>query len=212
MLGICLTASELTGRLNSRGIFPARLQLSSEISNSERPGQIQGKEKGKKKRKQEQEDDRKCEAAYIGQRPARPEVHGSTVRRMIWYPYAEIWTSKMTLPSMEETADMSTATEPLLGVKTTLNRLAVKPEFSWHVLRELDLRTCSSASAGETRAAAPTRSDLASEGRIFVVSRGRMLLAMTCRVGRAREAGGRLSSGGGRGVGGLLSSVVPAFQ
>jgi len=40
----------------------------------------------------------------------------------------------------------------LLGVNTTSNRLAVKPEFSWHDARELD-RSTYSALVGTTRVA-----------------------------------------------------------
>src|SRR6187551_2516089 len=54
-------------------------------------------------------------------------------------------TSKMTLPWTDETATMSTLAVLLFGVKTTLNRLAVKLEFSWHVFNDLDWRMGSAA-------------------------------------------------------------------
>jgi hypothetical protein len=41
-------------------------------------------------------------------------------------------------------------------VKTTLNKLAVKPEFSWQAFSELDWRICS-ARAGEASAASDAR-------------------------------------------------------
>jgi len=35
-------------------------------------------------------------------------------------------------------AEISKVSVKLSGVKTTLNKLAVRPEFSWHVLRDFD--------------------------------------------------------------------------
>jgi hypothetical protein len=51
---------------------------------------------------------------------------------------------------------MFTDAEPLDGVKTTLNRLAVKLESSWHVFRELD-ESMGSAEVMEGRAAREER-------------------------------------------------------
>jgi hypothetical protein len=70
---------------------------------------------------------------------------------------------------MDDTATMLTAAEPLDGVKTTLNRLAVKLESSWHVLSELDESICWSADAGERMAAREERrrSGFPSEKRIL---------------------------------------------
>jgi len=50
-----------------------------------------------------------------------------------------------------------------------LNKLAVKPEFSWQAFRELDWRIYSAA-AGEARAASDARaaSGLDNDHRIFV--------------------------------------------
>ncbi len=68
-------------------------------------------------------------------------------------------TSNITIPWTEEIAIRLTDAELLFGVNTTLNRLAEKPELSWHVLSELDWRICpSSASTGETRVAREARS------------------------------------------------------
>jgi hypothetical protein len=63
---------------------------------------------------------------------------------------------------------MSTFAVLLFGVKTTLKRLAVKPEFSWQALREFDWRT-GSARAGAARAASDARaaSGLDNDHRIF---------------------------------------------
>ena len=43
-----------------------------------------------------------------------------------------------TLPWIEDTPTTSKVIVLLLGVKTTLNKLAVKLEFCWHALREFD--------------------------------------------------------------------------
>lgn len=59
-----------------------------------------------------------------------------------WYiemPYAMILIPKLTLPETDETPTISNDTVWLSGVKTTLNKLAVKLELPWHVLREEDL-------------------------------------------------------------------------
>lgn len=50
---------------------------------------------------------------------------------------------KLTLPETDETPTISNDTVLLLGVKTTLNKLAVKLELSWHVFREEDLSSLS---------------------------------------------------------------------
>jgi hypothetical protein len=53
----------------------------------------------------------------------------------------------------------------LLGVKTTLNRLAEKPEFSWQAFNELDWRICSPrAGAAKAASEAKTASGLANDG------------------------------------------------
>jgi hypothetical protein len=46
---------------------------------------------------------------------------------------------------MELTATMLHDTDRLFGVKAKLKSLAVNPEFSWHVFKELDRRIGSSA-------------------------------------------------------------------
>jgi hypothetical protein len=43
-----------------------------------------------------------------------------------------------TLPWIEDTPTTSKVIVLLLGVKTTLNKLAVKLEFCWHALRDCD--------------------------------------------------------------------------
>jgi hypothetical protein len=55
-------------------------------------------------------------------------------------------------------------------VKTTLNKLAVKPDCSWHVFNEFDLRSCSEAT-GEVREARTARSPrgFAIEGHMIAV-------------------------------------------
>ena len=53
-------------------------------------------------------------------------------------PYAVTSIPKVTLPWMEETPTTSKVSVKLSGVKTTLKRLAVKLELSWHVLRDFD--------------------------------------------------------------------------
>jgi hypothetical protein len=50
---------------------------------------------------------------------------------------------KLTLPETDETPTISNDTVWLSGVKTTLNKLAVKLELSWQVLREEDLSSFS---------------------------------------------------------------------
>jgi hypothetical protein len=54
---------------------------------------------------------------------------------------------------MELTATMLHDTDRLLGVKAKLKSLAVNPEFSWHVFRELDRRIGSSASTEDIETA-----------------------------------------------------------
>lgn len=89
----------------------------------------------------------------IGQRPGKVlPTQGSTVVRMIWYPYARIVMSNFTKPSIVEVAIMFIATVLLLGVKTTSKRLAVKREPSWHVARELDRRIFCPLTAGRQMA------------------------------------------------------------
>jgi len=63
---------------------------------------------------------------------------------------------------------MLMAAVALSGVNTTSNRLAVKPEFSWHAARELDRRTFS-ALAGRTAVASVEirRSGLSDGNRIL---------------------------------------------
>ncbi len=65
-------------------------------------------------------------------------VHGSRVSLKMLRPYAVTSIPKVTLPWMEETPTTSKVSVKLLGVKTTLKRLAVKLELSWHVLRDFD--------------------------------------------------------------------------
>jgi hypothetical protein len=65
-------------------------------------------------------------------------VHGSRVSLKMDRPYAETSIPKVTLPWMEETPTTSKVSVKLSGVKTTLKRLAVKLELSWHALRDFD--------------------------------------------------------------------------
>lgn len=58
----------------------------------------------------------------------------------------------MTWPSIDDVAIMLMEAVRLFGVNTTSNRLAVKPESSWHDARELE-RSTYSALVGTTRAA-----------------------------------------------------------
>lgn len=44
----------------------------------------------------------------------------------------------MTLPEIDETPTTSKVTVKFLGVNTTLNKLAVKLELSWHVFKDFD--------------------------------------------------------------------------
>jgi hypothetical protein len=54
------------------------------------------------------------------------------------YPYAVTSIPNETLPWIEDTPTISNVIVLLLGVKTTLNKLAVKLELSWQVLRDFD--------------------------------------------------------------------------
>jgi len=63
-----------------------------------------------------------------------------------WYiemPYAIMSIPKLTLPEIVETPTISNDMVWLLGVNSTLNKLAVKLELSWHVFKEEDLSSCS---------------------------------------------------------------------
>src|SRR4051794_23616907 len=57
---------------------------------------------------------------------------------------------------MDDVASMLMEAVRLFGVKTTSNRLAVNPEFSWHAASELD-RSTYSALAGRTAVAKKER-------------------------------------------------------
>ena len=50
---------------------------------------------------------------------------------------------KLTLPEIDETPTISNVTVLLSGVNSTLNKLAVKLELSWHVFKEEDLSSLS---------------------------------------------------------------------
>lgn len=106
----------------------------------------------------------------------------------------------MTLPSMVDVAIMLTDAVRLFGVKTTSNRLAVKPEFGWHAARELD-RSTGSAFAGRTKVAREERrkSGLIDGNRILasIPASGREALLVVMGLGgfRIARASGRKKRG-----------------
>lgn len=65
---------------------------------------------------------------------------------------------------------MSIMAVPLAGVKATLKRLAVNPELSWQVFKELDCSSCSAA-AGRRKAAAEARSSNGVLGENHILKR-----------------------------------------
>src|SRR3569833_1190221 len=102
-------------------------------------------------------------------------------------------TSKSTLPWTDEMARTLAVAELLLGVKTTLNREAVKPELSWHVFNDVDLSIwMSSAATGEKqgRAERTKRSGLANENLMIAsCARGADLISLERMSGRRRGPG-----------------------
>jgi hypothetical protein len=103
----------------------------------------------------------------MGHKPMRLALQGSTWVLMMGYPYAKMEMSKMTWPSIDDMAIMLMDAVRLFGVKVTSNKLAVKPEFSWHDASEVD-RSTYSALVGRTIVAREARRSGFSDGRRIV--------------------------------------------
>jgi hypothetical protein len=84
-------------------------------------------------------------------------------------PYAVTSIPKVTLPWMEETPTTSKVSVKLSGVKTTLKRLAVKLELSWHALRDFDSinRTAEVPERRERKDVSKTKGENNIEGRMM---------------------------------------------
>jgi hypothetical protein len=72
---------------------------------------------------------------------------------------------------MEDTATISKVSVRFPGVKTTLNKLAVRLELAWHVLRELDSIKSMAAAVErrERREVRKTKGEHSTEDRMMAV-------------------------------------------
>jgi len=68
---------------------------------------------------------------------------------MAVYPYAMTSSCAVTLPLIDDTPTISRASDLLSGVKTTLNRVAVRFELSWHGLSDLDSMSRMAEASGD---------------------------------------------------------------